>query len=329
MESHPIEMEQVLADDNRQQPPEKMEEQVDQHGDEEESAPESATENPLSASQETQSTDLEELASIPSVQCEVPPSYGPQCPNEIIQSKVVEIARASVQFESSCSEQYLKGCKWAPDGTCIVTNNSDNALRIYNLPSFLYEASHELPSEPHDIPQAVLIKEGGLILDYCWYPQMSSMDAATCCLLSCSTKCPVHLWDAFDGSLRASYNPINRVDEVEGATSLVFTPDGQKFYCGSKNFVRVFDVCRPGRQCDSRELKHHQQPAEYRQPGIVSAIAVNMANEKLYAVGSYRKSVGLYAEPDGRLVCLLHGHKGGVTQLTFSNDGIKLFSGAR
>jgi telomerase Cajal body protein 1 len=327
MES-PSKMEQVFAEDDPQ-PPEEMEDhQVDQCG--EESAPETATENlPQSASDATQPQDLEEPASIPSGQCEVTPSYGPQCPEELIQSKVVEIAQTSVQYEPSCTEQYLKGCKWAPDGTCIVTNNSDNALRIYNLPSFLYEASQELPPEPQDIPQAVLIKEGGLILDYCWYPQMSSMDAATCCLLSCSTKCPVHLWDAFDGSLRASYNPINRVDEVEGATSLVFTPDGQKFYCGSKNFVRVFDVCRPGRQSESRELKHHQQPAEYRQPGIVSAIAVNKANDKLYAVGSYRKSVGLYAEPDGRLVCLLHGHKGGVTQLTFSNDGLKLFSGAR
>jgi len=242
---------------------------------------------------------------------------------------VVEIARTTVPFESSCPEQYLKGCKWAPDGTCIMTNNSDNTLRIYNLPTFLYQESPDLPSEPQDIPQAVLIKEGGLILDFCWYPQMSSMDAATCCLLSCSTKCPVHLWDAFDGSLRASYNPINRVDEVEGATSLAFSPDGQKFYCGSKNFVRVFDLGRPGRQCETRDLKHHQHPAEYRQPGIVSAIAVNQTNQKLYAVGSYRKSVGLYSEPDGQLVCLLHGHKGGVTQLSFSADGMRLFSGSR
>ncbi|XP_059478071.1 telomerase Cajal body protein 1 [Neocloeon triangulifer] len=243
--------------------------------------------------------------------------------------KFVQIAQASVQFSSSHQEQYLKGCKWAPDGTCILTNNSDNALRIYNLPSFLYEQSSILPSEPELVPQAVVIKEGGLILDYCWYPQMSSMDAATCCLLSCSSKCPVHLWDAFDGRLRASYNPINRVDEVEGCYSLAFSADGQKFYCGSKNFVRVFDLCRPGRDCETRELKHHKTPAEYRQPGIVSAIAVNYENPKLYAVGSYRKSVGLYSEPDGRFVSLLHGHKGGITQLSFSADGLKLFSGAR
>ncbi|CAB3382191.1 Hypothetical predicted protein [Cloeon dipterum] len=243
--------------------------------------------------------------------------------------QVTEIAREDVPFKTTSVEQYLKGCKWAPDGTCILTNNSDNTLRIYNLPGFLYQESSSLPSEPDTIPQAVVIKEGGLIHDFCWYPQMSSMDAATCCLLSCSARCPVHLWDAFDGRLRASYSPIDRVDEVEGASSLAFAPDGQRFYCGSTHFVRLFDLGRPGRECEKRELKHHLQPSEYRQPGIVSAIAVSEANPKVYAVGSYRKSVGLYAEPDGELISLLHGHRGGITQLAFSADGTKLFSGAR
>ncbi|XP_026578488.1 telomerase Cajal body protein 1-like, partial [Pseudonaja textilis] len=39
---------------------------------------------------------------------------------------------------SRTPENYLKGCKWAPDGTCLVTNSADNTLRIYNLPPELY-----------------------------------------------------------------------------------------------------------------------------------------------------------------------------------------------
>src|SRR5688572_25394591 len=28
----------------------------------------------------------------------------------------------------------LKGCKWAPDGSCICTNSDDHRIRIFNLP---------------------------------------------------------------------------------------------------------------------------------------------------------------------------------------------------
>lgn len=39
--------------------------------------------------------------------------------------------------------------------------------------------------------------------------------------------------------------------------------------------------------------------------------------------------LGIYLEPDGELQCLLKGHFGGVTQLIFSSDGLRLYSGGR
>ncbi|XP_015229273.1 PREDICTED: telomerase Cajal body protein 1 [Cyprinodon variegatus] len=42
---------------------------------------------------------------------------------------------------SSFPENYLKGCKWAPDGSCILTNSADNILRVYNLPPEIYSYS--------------------------------------------------------------------------------------------------------------------------------------------------------------------------------------------
>lgn len=38
---------------------------------------------------------------------------------------------------------------------------------------------------------------------------------------------------------------------------------------------------------------------------------------------------GLYGEPEGDLLFVLHGHTGGVTQIRFSQDGHYLFSGGR
>ena len=40
-------------------------------------------------------------------------------------------------------------------------------------------------------------------------------------------------------------------------------------------------------------------------------------------------SVALYHEPQGEMICLFQGQQGGVTQLAFSPDGTKLYSGGR
>lgn len=45
---------------------------------------------------------------------------------------------------STQPENFLKGCKWAPDGSCILTNSADNVLRIYNLPPELYSEGEQL-----------------------------------------------------------------------------------------------------------------------------------------------------------------------------------------
>ncbi|VCW66394.1 unnamed protein product, partial [Gulo gulo] len=45
---------------------------------------------------------------------------------------------------STQPENFLKGCKWAPDGSCILTNSADNVLRIYNLPPELYNDGEQL-----------------------------------------------------------------------------------------------------------------------------------------------------------------------------------------
>lgn len=39
--------------------------------------------------------------------------------------------------------------------------------------------------------------------------------------------------------------------------------------------------------------------------------------------------VGIYCEPKGTLMSLVEEHQGGVTQLLFSPDGQRLYSGGR
>uniref|UniRef100_T1J4T9 WD repeat-containing protein 79 n=1 Tax=Strigamia maritima TaxID=126957 RepID=T1J4T9_STRMM len=246
---------------------------------------------------------------------------------EAIVRPVFNFAQTPVQLTGSWNEfktkdNFFKGCKWAPDGSCILTNNNDGNLRLWNLPEIFYNTDSEANwSDIKEMSPVLKIREGELIYDYCWYPLMSSLDSATCCFASTCRNSPVHLLDAYTGELRCSYRPYNNVDEIEAAHSICFSPNGQKLYCGFNKVIRIFDVNIPGRNFMETKSKIQGQA------GIISCIAVNPGMPDTYAAGSYLKSIALYS--DGCLICLLQGQRGGVTHIEFSPDGNKLYSGGR
>ncbi|XP_002719032.3 telomerase Cajal body protein 1 isoform X2 [Oryctolagus cuniculus] len=219
-------------------------------------------------------------------------------------------------------ENFLKGCKWAPDGSCILTNSADNILRIYNLPPELYTGEEQV--EYAEMTPVLRMVEGDTIYDYCWYSLMSSAQPDTSYVASSSRENPIHIWDAFTGELRASFRAYNHLDELTAAHSLCFSPDGAQLFCGFNRTVRVFSTARPGRDCEVRATFAKKQG----QSGIISCIAFS-PTQPLYACGSYSRSLGLYAWEDGSPLALLGGHQGGVTHICFHPDGNRFFSGAR
>ncbi|KAM4678327.1 telomerase Cajal body protein 1 [Discoglossus pictus] len=222
---------------------------------------------------------------------------------------------------SGQSENFLKGCKWAPDGSCILTNSDDNILRIYNLPPELYTDNWDIQEE---MAPVLRMAEGDTIYDYCWYPLMNSSDPTTCFVASSSRDNPIHVWDAFYGTLKASYRPYNHLDELTAAHSLSFSPDGSQLFSGFDKMVRVFDTSRPGRDCECRPTFQKKQG----QTGIISCIAFSPSQD-IYACGSYSKSLGLYSLHEGVTLAVLQGHHGGVTHVAFSADGRCVFTGGR
>ncbi|XP_030018172.1 telomerase Cajal body protein 1 [Sphaeramia orbicularis] len=223
---------------------------------------------------------------------------------------------------SSLPENYLKGCKWAPDGSCILTNSADNVLRVYNLPPEVYSYNWDLLPEMSPV---LRMAEGDTIYDYCWYPKMNSLDPDTCFLASSSRDNPVHVWDAFYGEVRASFRPYNHLDELTAAHSLCFSPDGTQLYCGFDKIVRVFYTERPGRDCEERPTVVKKQG----QSGIISCFGFSPC-QSVYACGSYSRCAGLYSCQDGTLLALLPTrHHGGLTHLLFSPDGNYLYTGGR
>uniref|UniRef100_UPI00358F71E4 telomerase Cajal body protein 1 n=1 Tax=Myxine glutinosa TaxID=7769 RepID=UPI00358F71E4 len=232
------------------------------------------------------------------------------------------VSEACSEF-SFQKENFLKGCKWAPDGTCLATTSEDNIIRVFNLPAQLCQSNTTEPTS--DMVPALRMKEGGTIYDYCWFPLMSSVDPSTCYVISSSRCSPVHMWDAFTGELRASYRGYNHLDEVIAAYSLCFSPDGEQLFCGFHNHLQVFTTERPGRESLKWSTKLNNGNGV---PGMISCMAFSPC-QPIIAVASYSRMIGLFSTQEGSQIDQMSGHQGGVTHLVFSPDGKMLFSGAR
>ena len=109
------------------------------------------------------------------------------------------------------ADDFFKGAKWSPDGTCLLAAADDNKLRMFELPATTLgrlrregpggPAGVEEDSGPEGLSLAFAVSEGETIYDYCWYPGMSSAEPASCCFASSSRDHPVHMWDAFTGEV--------------------------------------------------------------------------------------------------------------------------------
>ncbi|XP_076095869.1 telomerase Cajal body protein 1-like [Mytilus galloprovincialis] len=249
---------------------------------------------------------------------------------EIQEGEIVEIERNSDSLFTSqptcfaritddfkkTEDNYFRGCKWSPDGKCLLTNSNDNKLRVYHYPT---------ANTQSELKSSVTVKETDTVYDFCWYRKMSLEDPDTCCFLTICRDGPVHMWDMANGHLKCTYRPYNHLDEIATAHSLALSLDGGKLYTGFNRMIRVFDVSRPGRHCIQRPtfVKHQGQP------GIISCIAASPQGGGVYAAGSYARAIALYHEPEGNMVCMFQGQQGGVTHIAFSPDGTKLYSGGR
>lgn len=235
------------------------------------------------------------------------------------------------QFRTSSStpNNFLKGVKWSPDGSCFLSCSDDNTLRLFTLP---YDVSPSLegasPSAAGNDSYAanIVTQEGDSVYDYSWYPYMSSSDPTTSVFASTSRDHPIHLWDATSGQLRCTYRAYDAMDEITAAISLGFNPMGTKIFAGYNGSIRIFEIHRPG-----REFEQHStlQGNKEGQSGIISSIAFSPNYLGMLAAGSYDQSTAIYQEDNMELLYVLHGQEGGVTHVQFSKDGNYLYTGGR
>ncbi|KAL8192514.1 hypothetical protein R6Q57_027699 [Mikania cordata] len=227
---------------------------------------------------------------------------------------------------SSNPNNFLKGVKWSPDGSCFLTSSDDNTLSLFTLPGYEnYNVSSSAASED-SFPANLAITEGEAIYDYCWYPYMSASDPVSCVFATTTRDHPIHLWDTNTGQLRCTYRAYDNMDEITAAFSIGFNPTGTKIFAGYNKSIRIFDIHRPG-----RDFEQHStiQGNKEGQSGIISSIAFSPTHAGMLATGSYSQTTAILREDNMELLYVLHGQEGGVTHVQFSKDGNYLYTGGR
>eukprot|EP00002_Diphylleia_rotans_P011260 TRINITY_DN2228_c0_g2_i3.p1 TRINITY_DN2228_c0_g2~~TRINITY_DN2228_c0_g2_i3.p1 ORF type:complete len:353 (+),score=60.95 TRINITY_DN2228_c0_g2_i3:44-1102(+) len=196
------------------------------------------------------------------------------------------------------SSNFIKHGKWSPDGTCLLTSSEDNCLRLFEMPSMFEDG------KVSDWAPTLRVTEGDSLYDFAWYPKMSSSEPNSCFFISTSRGHPIHAWDAFTGELKCSYNAFDHMDELASAICVSFNHDGSKIYCGFDKMIRVFDTNRPGRDHTNIPTTQHtgKRRQHIGQKGAISCLAFSPDNSKLFAAGSYSKTIGLYSEDQRNLV---------------------------
>ena len=105
---------------------------------------------------------------------------------------------------------------------------------------------------------------------------------------------PIHLIDAYNSSIRATYSPINALDEMESPTVVTFTPDGSRIFASgfrTDRTIHKFDTNIPGKESDILKLGKTRRSKD-GQKGIVSALSFPEGNSafagiNVFAVGTY------------------------------------------
>ncbi|KAJ4976036.1 hypothetical protein NE237_001142 [Protea cynaroides] len=231
--------------------------------------------------------------------------------------------------KDSNPNNFLKGIKWSPDGSCFLTSSDDKTFRVFNLPGD-FDVNHvdacSLAADEDSFVASVVVSEGESVYDYCWYPYMSASDPTTSVFASTARDHPIHLWDATSGQLRCTYRAYDAMDEITAAFSVAFNHAGNKLFAGYNNSLRVFDVHRPGRDFEQYSTLKGNKDG---QSGIISTIAFCPTHTGLLATGSYSQTTAIYNEDNMELLYILHGQEAGVTHVQFSKDGNYLYTGGR
>ena len=194
---------------------------------------------------------------------------------------------------------------------------------------------------------------GSTVINAQWYPFMHASDPSTCCYITACRDKPIHLWsydptgtcaNTIDHAFtpnpipnptptsRCSYRCYNHYDEIDTPQAVSFNVSGEKIYACSRNLIRVFDVNRPGRECESLPTVRFKKDRYSMFKGLISSVEFAPdPNIKVYSCGTFSNNVAVFVEgtPESVLMLLDVPVGNGITCQKWSPDGNNLWVGGR
>ncbi|KAG0140721.1 hypothetical protein CROQUDRAFT_664803 [Cronartium quercuum f. sp. fusiforme G11] len=245
----------------------------------------------------------------------------------------------SNSFGSSLPHNLLRCAKWSSDGSTILTEAEDRVIRLFNnhsskdLDKFVPSTdSSEKHSHTKDWKPFQEIEAADAVLSTCWFPFSRFDDPARYCFAMAVKDHPIHLLDAADGRLRASYPIVNHREQMVAPRSMLFSHDGMSLYASHECAIDIFDISRPGNPGERYKTLPSRQSRD-GQKGIISTLAADPTRNGLLAAGSFSGQIGIYDTMTSELSPQMIFHSAeatGITQVKFHllNDRV-LFSASR
>ncbi|KAK0491094.1 WD40-repeat-containing domain protein [Armillaria novae-zelandiae] len=220
------------------------------------------------------------------------------------------VRTCTLPIDPAFPHNFARHARWCPDGSSTVLVQSENrAFHVLHL-----------DSDTKTFPQA------SPILSWAWYPTASPSTPATFCFVAAIRDCPIHLFDASDGRLRASYPIVDHREQHVAPHCMTFNLMGTKLYCGHPDAIEVFEVSQPGHE----GLRIPTTPTKKSKDGLKGFVSAISFTWGYYAIGTLTPCdfpIAIYGEEDDELVGFVGGGpRAAVIQLAFTPAGRLLAS---
>ncbi|PLW33176.1 hypothetical protein PCASD_13137 [Puccinia coronata f. sp. avenae] len=248
-------------------------------------------------------------------------------------SLVKEATTSTIQ--SSLPNNLLRVAKWSSDGSTVLTEAEDRTVRLFVGPSGPSSDAHPSGDNSHEKSSwkpTRNFRMADALLSTCWFPYSSIHDPSRYCFVAAVKDHPIHLLDANDGRIRASYPIIDHRERMVAPHSMLISDDGTTLFAGYDSAIEMFDICRPG-EAGERYKTMASRKSKDGQKGIISTLASDPARQGLLAAGSYSGQIALHDTNSSEVAPALifnTTETTGVTQVKFhpQNDQV-MFSNSR
>lgn len=296
----------------------------------------------------------EEEVNLPPVITDTPAQTAQLAPETPIPSNEPQDVQSSSQisttwFKSTDSDssrgQFYGSCKWSPTGDRIAAVGGENGvLKVFTVP----EAP--VPTDDLELPSSYITQvcSSECIYDYAWYPYSNAQVEGSSLIAIGARSRPIQLWDASNGTLRASYRAYDHVEHICSPNSLTFSLDGSYIYGGFDGVLRAFPIEHPGnnytehwtKRQTTKASKRSREPStslashsesyetDYSFNGIISTLAISPSNPNALYGGTFSGDIALFdLTTFSQQISIKTSY--GVTQVKPSPCGYKLYAAGR